>query len=197
MVVREGDALVFDLPTQKLVRHFEFDPGGYRLATISADGRWLATTSDYGKLSNITLFPLDHPNPPAVAVELPIRTSTYTTGLAFTPDGKRLLTSHAGGIAHVWDITRFTSDTGSPREDELWVALGADDGEAVGKCMAELVQTPRVAVAMIGRRLLPVERVDEKAVKTRIAELGSADFRTREAATKAIESLDERVVPLV
>jgi WD40 repeat protein len=197
VVVREGDASIYDLPTQKLTGQIELNGNLWTVAAISADGRWLAvaTAPKFGAVQTFTLYPLDHPNPVAAAVELPVRATTFTTGLAFTPDGKRLLTAHAGGTAHVWDISRFVAV--NPREGELWAALGADDGEQVGKSMAEMVQTPRDTVAMLARRLTPAERIDESAVKARIGELASRDFRTREAATKALSALDEQAVPLL
>lgn len=199
VLVREADALVFDLPTQRLTRQFNIGGNEYTRSAISADGKWLvvATASKFGALHTFTLYPLDHPNPPAVAVELPILTTTYTTGLAFTPDGKTLLTSHAGGTAHAWDVSRFTCPAVNPREGELWAALGSDDGKIVGEVMVELVQTPRATVALLSKRLMPAERIDEKAIKARIAELGSTGFRTREAATVSLTAMDERAVPLL
>ncbi len=109
----------------------------------SADGWWIATVG----WSPVRLWKLDPENPPGKA--LPSRVhelstpDTFSTAVAFSPEGSRLVAGDAGGQLHLWDVQSGqaipTGKTHAPlgggairsvafNRDGTRIASGGDDG---------------------------------------------------------------------
>jgi RNA polymerase sigma factor (sigma-70 family) len=120
--------------------------------------------------------------------------------MAFSADGSLLLTGSEDTTALVWDIMGLRSKRAAkpPDEDglsELWKDLGAADAVRGQRAVGILAAHPRETMPFLAKRLTPVRATDPKEVVRLIAELGSADFKTRDRAQLSLEPLWETAAP--
>jgi RNA polymerase sigma factor (sigma-70 family) len=119
--------------------------------------------------------------------------------MAFTRDGKALVSASADSTAIVWDATsRATAakadEPGAGRLDELWKALGGDADKSFAAA-AELAASPKAAVALLAERVKPATEPDAKSVTRRIADLDSDSFDVRQQAAAELGRLGELARP--
>jgi hypothetical protein len=125
-----------------------------------------------------------------------------THGIAFTADGRSLITVGVDSTAVVWSLPYRAGDSSAPRRaDELaplWEALGeAETAKAYGG-LGSLTAAPELAVPFLREHLRPVPPFSPKAraeMARWIADLDSEDFDTREKAAAALERLEELAAP--
>ncbi len=169
--------------------------------TLSADARWVARTLAGGGLY-LDLLDTATADDETRRVRLPLGTDDDepAAGVAFTPDGKRVLTCSANGVCRAWDVSEITGrpPANPPAEAalapaNLWELLASDDAKTAGEVMQVLTAAPELARKTIAEHLTPVPVADTTAVAARIADLGSKDFRTRDAATKALAAVADQV----
>jgi WD40 repeat protein len=119
------------------------------------------------------------------------------TALAFSADGRRLLSGCADSTALVWDLTSACSSRAitAGEVEALWNDLaGADAARAYG-AIQRLAATPSWAISMFDRRLHPAAAVDERRLRRLIADLDSDSFTTRERASKDLATFGEQAEP--
>jgi hypothetical protein len=125
----------------------------------------------------------------------------YVSGLAFTGDGRRLLSASSDLTCLVWDISLagFNPKRPMPRDaDELvglWDKLLDTDAKTAYTAMATVAADPKIATGLIRARLRPAATSPDDATLDRlIAELGDQKFAVRERATRELDQLGESAV---
>jgi hypothetical protein len=123
--------------------------------------------------------------------------------LTFSPDGRRLVTGHADSTILVWDVAAVTrpelaKTKPSPAElDADWRALASGDAHQAWAAMARLAASPESTVALFAERVKPATPAPVEKVRSLIADLGSAQFATREAAQRELAGFGEAIEPLL
>jgi RNA polymerase sigma factor (sigma-70 family) len=157
---------------------------------LSPDGRTLAVAG--GK--QVSLLDL------AAANELPTLAGHQlnVNSVAFSADGKRLVSVSDDTTALVWDAARLIPPTKAVDHSKaglkaLWRDLGDEDDAVAYKALLALANSTPAAVALLGERLRPVPPSPEaKRIAGLIADLDSADFETRKKAYDDLDDLDDK-----
>jgi WD40 repeat protein len=163
-----------------------------RYAAFRPDGEWFATTTRTQRriaLRNITEPKADR----SVVVLADVKSNVV--GLAFTPDGRRLVSAHEDGTALVWDVEAAVRTL--PREadpepgDALWAGLASADAKLAGKAVAGLIARPDVAVPLLAEMVRPAVAPNAERVKAEVEKLADRDFKVRDAAEKQLRAWGE------
>jgi WD40 repeat protein len=121
--------------------------------------------------------------------------------LAFTPDGRSLVTGGDDTMILVWDVARLIKATQSmPSSKELepfWDRLASAKGTEAGEAMARLEAVPGEAVPFLRGRVRPAAPVDAERVKQLLAALEDKRYAVRKQAEGELEKLAERAEPLL
>jgi WD40 repeat protein len=134
-----------------------------------------------------------------------LRRSGFDAGvltLAFAPDGQILATGHTDSTILLWDTAapktsaeRSSRERGA-KELEQWLsALAGDDAPAAWNAIWKLIAAPRQVLPLLRQRLKPIEAFPVDEAGRLIDDLDSNAFAKREAASKRLAELEERVVP--
>jgi hypothetical protein len=122
-------------------------------------------------------------------------------GLALSPDGRTLVSGSEDTTALVWDVTGLRRDGRLPRlrttpaeRNALWEKL-AGPAPAARRALWALVAASPEAVTLLDERLRPAARPEPMRLARLLADLGSADFASREKATAELGRLGEVVAP--
>jgi RNA polymerase sigma factor (sigma-70 family) len=122
--------------------------------------------------------------------------------LAFTPDGRTLVSGSMDTTGLVWDVTgRGPERTAPPALSEdrlrsLWTALGSADAGEAGRAIWSLTADPQRAVPFLVGRLRDLPPITEpKRIPKMVADLDSANFQTRQTAAKELEALGKLAGP--
>jgi WD40 repeat protein len=162
-----------------------------RTAALRPDGDWFATTARTSR--RIALRNVADPRADRNAVFL-AECKSNVVGLAFTPDGKRLVSAHEDGTALVWDVEAALK-TAPPPDPEpaesLWLLLASGDAKQAGKGVAGLIARPDAAVQLLAEEARPVTAPPADRIKAAIAALGDRDFKVREAAERQLRAWGE------
>jgi len=117
--------------------------------------------------------------------------------LAYAPDGRCLASGGQDATILLWDLTGQSrpgrQKIGAPTAAELeglWSDLAADSSK-VDQAIWNLARAAGPTVPFLSERLQP-PAADEKEISKWIADLGSDQFATRQAAAKALTELGER-----
>ncbi|MCI0458952.1 MAG: WD40 repeat domain-containing protein [Gemmataceae bacterium] len=116
--------------------------------------------------------------------------------VAFSRDGKHLVSGSGDSTALVWEVRRMLSAEGelSAKElDRLWVELGDANAAQAFKAVRDLLKAPGQATTLIRTRLTLVKVRAE--VQRLLRDLDSPGFAEREKATAALEKLGHAIVP--
>jgi WD40 repeat protein len=176
----------------------EMGHGSGEAGALSPDGRWLAHIA-WG--SDVAVRDL-HSRYAATEFQTLYGHSGGVEGLAFSPDGKYLVSCGADGTALVWDAKRLTGKP-APPDDEApaldageaptrWQALADADPGRAARAMGELVDSPADAVAMLKAQLKPADAPDAAKIERLIADLDSGEFAVRDRALKELRRLGEQ-----
>jgi WD40 repeat protein len=118
--------------------------------------------------------------------------------LGFSPDGRALASGHADGVVFLWDLAparaRLTVPKGPTDPEACWADLAEADPCKALAATERLASNPKVAIPLFRRHLHPL-KVEARWLADRIAELSADDFRTREAASKALARVAEAAEP--
>jgi WD40 repeat protein len=121
--------------------------------------------------------------------------------LAFTPDGKRLITGSADSTALVWGGAALAppalkvEEQSARRLDEVWSDLASSDAGPAFLGAATLFASPKEAVALLVERLKPAAAADARQVARWIADLDDDSFDVREKAAAELGRLGELARP--
>jgi WD40 repeat protein len=121
--------------------------------------------------------------------------------LAFTRDGKRLITGSADSTALVWGGAVLAppapkvEEQSARRLDELWADLASLDAGPAFAAEATLVASPKGAVALLAERLKRPDAADAKQVARWIADLDDDNFDVREKAAAELAKIGELARP--
>jgi hypothetical protein len=123
------------------------------------------------------------------------------TALAFSPDGKRLVSGLANGTVLTWDIatrakvpTPAAAELGAKEMDVLWSDLASSDATRALAAVWKLARS-HAAVPYLRTRLQPAERVGLDRLAALVADLDHEQFATREQASKELLQLGEQARP--
>jgi hypothetical protein len=117
------------------------------------------------------------------------------TSLAFSADGRTLISGSEDTTAMVWDLSGKQSRENCALDlDAAWHELAGMDAARAYQAMRRLAAMPTETVAYLRKQLQLVPAVDEKRLAKLIADLDSNQFAVREEASKALESLGELAV---
>jgi RNA polymerase sigma factor (sigma-70 family) len=158
------------------VAELAFTPDGRTLAGLTWDGKVSLWETASGKLR----------------AEVHAGTSNFGQALAFTADGRRLLT----GLdrPRVWDVFAAAPE----REAKaLWADLGGEDAAQAHAAARALLATPEKSVPFLDERIRAAVRPDVARIRKLIAELDDDRFAVREAAVKGLRELAELAHPLM
>jgi WD40 repeat protein len=187
---RDQGVLVCELLTGKTVLRLEHLRGAV-CGAASPDGRLLALGGEDGRVG---LFDLD-------TGKLLRRLEGHRgaiRSLAFTPDGKALVSGSADTTALVWDVSAVAPPAGKPlapgEVDKLWADLAGDDASLAYRALARLSQAPGQAVPFLKTRLRPVPTVSAERLRQLIADLDSRSYAKRTRATEELRALEETAV---
>src|SRR5262249_17696495 len=120
------------------------------------------------------------------------RLDTYASCLAFTPDGRRLATGHPDGTILFWDVDLPVPKPGHLSTDEvnaLWTALKHADPAKAWQAVWRLADSPDNVLPLLRDRVKPVESAAAEITGRLLADLDSASFAKREAASKRLKDL--------
>ena len=111
------------------------------------------------------------------------------TGLAFSPDGKALVSVGADTTALIWSMTYLARPKAGPApaldakaQETHWSDLAGPDAKAACKAIQTLSAAPAAAAVLVGKRLRPVEPIASERLKQLLADLRSNQFTRREKA---------------
>jgi hypothetical protein len=77
----------------------------------------------------------------------------------------------------------------------LWEDLAAKDAAKAYRARCRLIAAPEDALALLRRRLKPIEGMDDKSIQRLIDELDGDEFAVREKATKELRKLGALAEP--
>jgi RNA polymerase sigma factor (sigma-70 family) len=124
------------------------------------------------------------------------------TSLAFTPDGKRLISGSLDSTALAWDMTgparALCPERGKLADgaaDRLWAELAGEDAERAFAAIRALCDAPADAVALLKQRLRPVDAPDPRAVAKLLQNLNAKEFAVRSRAMAELEKLGDLIGP--
>jgi hypothetical protein len=184
LLVTQGVNAVCEVATGRRVAAL---PDAYvRAATFSRDGRFLATTApgDAIHVYEVATWTRrnefkGHRDPP--------------TALAFAPNGQ-LLSGSRDTTVLAWDM-RPPRAADSVTLDGAWDALANREAAESLKAEGRFLAAPAATVRYFADKIKPAEALDPRQVGRWLADLGNDKFAVRDAASRALARLDERVTP--
>jgi WD40 repeat protein len=112
--------------------------------------------------------------------------------LAYSADGRTLVSGSEDTTALVWDVVGRTSGQPGPLDpDSAWRDLASEDAATAFQVMRRLSRSARNAVALVNARLAPIPIPDARRLAKLIADLDSGEFELREAAERELETHGE------
>jgi hypothetical protein len=127
-----------------------------------------------------------------------ITTGSYSSCLAFSPDGGSLATGQPDGTILMWDLApqAMRSDSPAPEElDRLWAELMETDGAKAWKAVWRLGDSPETALSLLRGRLKPRPTAPDNVTTPLLADLNSDSFQRRDKAAKHLKDLGYAAEP--
>ncbi len=169
-------------------REFPVHGGVVYAVALTGDGRTLITA---GKDKEIRLWEL--------ATSTRRRSLSGHDGavlaLAVSPDGGTLVSAGEDGKVLLHSLTPRGEPLAMTNRDRLWEQLALHDAAESGRAALALLSSPRDGVELLGSRLRPVPKLDEKQVREQIDGLDALRFSVRTQASNRLETLGLSVAP--
>jgi hypothetical protein len=121
--------------------------------------------------------------------------------LAFTPDGRTLVSGSMDTTALVWDVPGSGHERAAPALSEdrlrsLWNTLGSADAGEAGRAVWSFTADPTRSVPFLMKQVRGLPPITEpQRIPKLVADLDSANFNARQAATKELETLGKLAEP--
>jgi hypothetical protein len=123
-------------------------------------------------------------------------------GLAFSGDGRRLVSGSVDTTALVWNAGRYTR-TARPESapltvrdlEALWTDLAGKDGARAFAAQQTLSRHPAQAAALVRERLPAARAVDPDRLAKLVEDLSSRSLATRQKAVAELKEFGEQVQP--
>jgi RNA polymerase sigma factor (sigma-70 family) len=113
------------------------------------------------------------------------------TSLAFSADGKTLISGSEDTTAIVWDLTgKLSLKNAPPDVDAAWRDLAGTDAARAYHAMLRVAASPAEVIPYLRKELRPVH-ADEQRLAELIADLDNDQFAVREKAAKNLEHLGD------
>ena len=203
---------VWDARTGQTVRDLPWEPPAVpgtpaadlnwtfpRRMALHPSGRVLATADPHGvRLWDVAAGKPFHSYTLPLQPPLSAFTGSPATALAFTPDGKQLVTGLPDGTILFWPVP--APKPVALEEEELpglWADLMGADAAQGWRTAWRLMDDPPAAVRLICEKVKPSEPISDADVAKLLADVDAADFRRREAATRRLTEVIDRVRPAV
>ncbi len=113
--------------------------------------------------------------------------------LTFGPRGQ-LFTGNQDTTVLAWD-TRPPRVADSMSLERAWNDLATKEAAESFKSQGRFLAAPADTVKLFSEKIKPVEALDPKRIQRLLTDLGSDEFAVREAASKALQGLDQQVKP--
>ncbi len=179
----QGYLAVHDVATGKAVHIVGGLPEGPSRFAYSRDGRMLAWAVERG--------PAVHLLEVASGKERLMLDGHEgrVTALAFSADGRTLVSGSEDTTAMVWDVLKGSVAKGDL--ETCWADLADADAAKAFRAIRRLLRSPAEAAALIGSRMRPVPVVQGERLKALIADLDSDNFTKRQDAAAGLEKLGD------
>jgi len=208
----QSSAVLFEVATGQPRCRFSGHQGCIHSLAFTADGRTLATGGGeallhLGDLDEYRLASADRVSDYSVglwdvATGKKVRWlrghQSGVYALAFSPDGRSLVSQSWDTTALVWNLTAARGQPApqitvlSPEELlTLWADLRRQDPEPAYPSLVKLLEAPEQVVPFLGEHLRPVPVVAPKRIAELLTDLDSDDFAVRERATEELKRLGE------
>ena len=183
-----GFVTLLDSVTGRRLWQVSLIGSGHTVFAFSPDGKQFAATCR-GSERSIQLWNTATAD---LITDFPGSPSGDTTGIAYTPDGRQLVTCGADGCGYMWDVRYrkppeplgrvFAFDSVA----EARAALISADGEEAYQAVARLAARPAEALLELRMAVRPATGpVADEIAKWR-AKLSSKEFKERDAGRKAL-----------
>jgi RNA polymerase sigma factor (sigma-70 family) len=161
----------------------------YALA-FSPDGRWLCTSGADGSVRLWEVATLGE------VLRLPGHVGAIGgsgRGVSFGADSRTVLTCGADAQAYLWSLRPPAAGADRPSLEALWAALAGEPKKAY-RAIWQMSEAEGAAAFLRGK-IPPVKPEADERMQKLIADLGSAQFAVRQAASRALTELGESAVP--
>ena len=119
------------------------------------------------------------------------------TCVAFSPDGKTLVTGNSDCTLLTWDLTRFTKEPDGSQKlnaaelNRAWEELAGHDARLAYRTVARMAAGGNDVVLFLAKQLHPLPPMDRTRIEPLIADLDSDNFGVRSKATRQLESMGD------
>jgi WD40 repeat protein len=169
-----------------VTQRIAFDPTGIRLVTISQSG---IQTWDLRTGRAVRTHPVGLPDK-----------GYFTVTLTVSPDGRTAATGQQDGTILLWDVAPPKSVVAPLTAAECvaaWADLASPDAAKGFAAVCRLCDDPKQSLPFLRERFRPVAPPPADEIRSLVNDLGSPQFKTRDAAEKALRSYGDRVESLL
>jgi RNA polymerase sigma factor (sigma-70 family) len=159
---------------------------------VSPDGRLLAVAEQPYSPGN--LLRLYETASGGILKEL-VGHDRSVTDMAFTPDGRRLVTVSEDQTGLIWDVTPpALGDAGAKLLPQVWDALAASDPKLGYNAVAALTANPREAIALLRKQLRAAPVPTDADLDRLVGQLDADSFAERQKAMAELERFGPNAV---